>query len=199
MPGPTPHRHTSTALGIEDTVTHLTQSRIAAALAAAEQAEGEHPWHLLLTKPPMTYTEYRQCIVLEQNPDLRGFAGIDEATCSAEASRARIVQELARRDGYADALAVTEQLLSTSPVLPVSTEIRLAPWDDAPLICWGFHRDSATVHKFGAYFGLPVTERPHNTEGTSVYTSAEGLVSGVRVEAYALVDVPAEQLVTAGA
>lgn len=180
-------------------MTHLTQSRIAAALAAAEQAEGERPWHLLLTKAPMTYDESRRWIVLEQHPNLRAFSDVDEPTCRAEASRARIILELARRDGYMDALAATEHMMSTTPVLPTATHVELAPWSDGPLVRWTFHRDPAAVAVFAAHFGLPVTERPHDPEGTSICTSAEGLVSGVRVEAYALVDVPAEQLVTAGA
>lgn len=180
-------------------MTHLTQSRIAAALAAAEQAEGERPWHLLLTKPPLTYTEYRQCIALEQNPDLLEFAGIDEATCRAEASRARVILELARRDGYMDALSVSEQMMSTTPVLPTEMTVVLAPWSGGPTIRWMFHEDPAAVAAVGAHFGLPVTERPNRPKGTLTHVSATGTVSGVQVEAWALVDVPAEQLVTAGA
>ena len=173
---------------------HLTQSRIAAALAAATQSEGERPWHLLLTKAPMTYAAVRSAITLEQNPDLRQFSGMDEATCRAEASRALIVQELARRDGYMAALSACEQMMSTTPVLPTATQIRLAPWDDGPLISWTFHRDAAAVAAVAEHFGVPVSEEPHNDAGTITCVSAAGAVSGVRFEAYAIIDAVAGQV-----
>lgn len=173
---------------------HLTQSRIAAALAAATQPKGERPWRLLLTKAPMTYTGVRSALVLEQNPDLRRLSGLDEATCNAEASRARIVQELARRDGYMAALAATEQMMSTTPVLPTDTSIELAPWSDGPQIRWTFHKDAPAVAAFAEHFAIPVTERPHNDAGTTTYVSAVGAVNGVQVEAYALVATNAGQV-----
>ncbi|MFC8859292.1 hypothetical protein [[Kitasatospora] papulosa] len=173
---------------------HLTQSRIAAALAAAEQPVGERPWRLLLTKPPTTYSAVRRAFALEDNPGLRQLAGMDEATCRAEASRARIVQELGRRDGYMAALAVTEQMMSTTPVLPNFTRIGLAPWADGPLLTWSFHRDALAVAAFAEHFGVPVTERPHDDEGATTYVSATGAVDCVQFEAYALVNTAPEQV-----
>ncbi|MFE2021342.1 hypothetical protein ACFW9O_25170 [Streptomyces sp. NPDC059499] len=164
---------------------HLTHSRIAAALAAAEQPEGELPWRLLLTKPPTTYRETRMRIALEQ-PDVRKFSGVDEPTALAEVSRARIIHEMARRDGYMAALSATEQLMSTTPALPTDTCIDVAPWSDGPQIRWTFHQDPAAVAAFAAHFGIPVTERPHGDEGTTTYVSANGAIDGVRFEAYAL-------------
>ncbi|MEV3995772.1 hypothetical protein AB0K62_08780 [Streptomyces halstedii] len=181
---------------IEVTVQHLTQSRIAAALAAVPQPEGERPWHLLLTKPPTTYHETRMRIALE-DPGTRKFSDVDEPTALAEASRARIIHEMARRDGYMDALAVTEQMMNTTPALPSDTFINLAPWADGPEIRWAFHRDAAAVRVFAAHFGLPVTERPHTSAGTTTYVSATGTVSGVQIDAYALIDTPAPGQVTA--
>lgn len=173
---------------------HLTQSRIAAALAAATQPEGERPWRLLLTKPPMTHIEVCSALLREADPQLRQFAGLDEATCRAEASRARIVQELARRDGYMAALAVTEQMLATTPVLPTHTDVALAPWNDGPLVRWMFHDDALAVAAFAEHFGVPVTERPHSAEGTTTYVSATGTVDDVKFEGYALVNAEAEQV-----
>ncbi|THA78381.1 hypothetical protein E6R60_05710 [Streptomyces sp. A0642] len=173
---------------------HLTHSRIAAALAAATQPEGERPWRLLLTKAPMTYADTRRWVVLEQNADLRQLAGIDEATCRAEASRARIINDLARRDAYMHALSVSEQLMSSTPVLPTAMRVDMAPWNDGPTILWSFHRDRDAVASFAAHFGISVTERPHDDEGTSTYVSTTGVIDGVQVEAYALVDAAPEQV-----
>ncbi|MFJ3282487.1 hypothetical protein [Streptomyces halstedii] len=181
---------------IEVTVQHLTQSRIAAALAAAPQPEGERPWHLLLTKPPTTYRETRMRISLAR-PDNREFCDVDEPTALAEASRARIIHEMARRDGYMDALAVTEQMMSTTPALPTRASIDLAPWTDGPAVEWSFHKDPAAVRQFAAHFGLLVTEHPHTSAATTTCVSATGTVSGVRVNAYTLVATPAQGQVTA--
>lgn len=173
---------------------NLTQSRIAAALAAATQPEGERPWRLLLTKPPMTYTDGRRWIVLEQHADLRRFAGVDEPTCRAEASRARIIIDLARRDAYMAALAASEQMMSSTPVLPTATNVDMAPWDDGPTIRWCFHQDPGAVAALAAHFGVSVTERPHNDEGTTTYVSTTGAIDGIQFEAYALVDTAPEQV-----
>lgn len=173
---------------------HLTQSRIAAALAAATQPEGERPWTLLFTRPPMTYADSRRWITLEQNPSLREFADIDERTCRAEASRARIITDLARRDAYMDALAASEQLMSTTPVLPTGTYVEMAAWDDGPLIRWNFHKSPAAVRAFAAHFDVAVAERPHDDTGTSTYIAATGTVNGVQFEAYTLVDTAPEQV-----
>ncbi|MFJ2701846.1 hypothetical protein ACIO3R_01440 [Streptomyces sp. NPDC087428] len=167
---------------------HLTQSRIAAALAAAQQPEGERPWRLLLTKAPTTYTGVRSALALERNPGLRQLADMDEATCRAEASRARVVQELARQDGYLAALSVCEQMMSAAPVLPVKARIPLSPWSDGPLIYWRFHHDAAAVAAVADRFGMPVTERPHGDDGTTTYVSAVGAVDGIQFEAYTLID-----------
>lgn len=172
---------------------HLTQSRIAAALAAATQPEGERPWRLLLTKPPMTYRETRMRIALERPAD-RELSGVDEATARAEVSRARIIHEMARRDGYMAALSVCGQMMSVTPALPTETGIRLSPWSDGPLICWNFYKDAAAMASFGAHFGVPVTERPHGDEGTSTHVSAVGTMNGIQFEAYTLVDTAPEQV-----
>lgn len=173
---------------------NLTQSRIAAALATATQSEGERPWRLLLTKAPMTYTDSRHWLVLEQNADLRQFAGVDEPTCRAEASRARIVIDLARRDAYMAALAASEQMMSSTPVLPTTTNVDMAPWCDGPTIRWSFHRDRTAVATLAAHFGVSVTERPHDDEGTTTYVSTTGAIDGVQFEAYALVEAAPEQV-----
>ncbi|MFD7429016.1 hypothetical protein ACFV6Z_18515 [Streptomyces sp. NPDC059818] len=172
---------------------NLTQTRIAAALAAAQQPEGERPWRLLLTKAPTTHHESRMRIALER-PSTRELSGIDEATARAEASRARIIHEMARRDGYMVALSVCEQMMSTTPALPAGAEIRLSPWSDGPLICWRFHKDAAAVAAVADRFGMPVTERPHGDDGTTTYVLAVGAVDGIQFEAYALVDTIPEQV-----
>ncbi|WP_069737446.1 hypothetical protein [Streptomyces sp. EN27] len=169
---------------------HLTQTRIAAALAASPQPEGETPWHLLLTKPPTTHRAVQSAFLLERNEDLRSFSGKSEATARAEASRARIVQELARRDGYLDALSAAEHMLSTTPALPTHVDVRLAPWDDGPTLVFSFHKEPAAVHAFAAHFGTQVTEHPHLKDDVRVETGGT-TESGIRFEAYTLVDGPA--------
>ncbi|MFJ8842986.1 hypothetical protein ACIRFF_08790 [Streptomyces cyaneofuscatus] len=170
---------------------HLTQHRIAAALAAATQPEGERPWTLLLTKPPRTHFDVRSAIYRAEHPvDVYFLPETDGPTRQAEASRARIVQDLARRDGYLAALAAAEHLLSTTPVLPVRVDVSLAEWDSGPHIVFTFHRDPAAVSRFAAHVGTEVAVRPHAEK--SVRTETFGVTeSGIPFEAYTLADAPA--------
>ncbi|MEU6614441.1 hypothetical protein [Streptomyces parvus] len=170
---------------------HLTQPRIAAALAAATQPDGETPWHLLLTRPPTTHTDVRQAIYRAEHPeDLFGF-DVSRPTLQAEASRARIVQELARRDGYLSAMSAAEHMLSTSPVLPTRLTVELSPWaEGGPVISFSFHNSAAELHAFAAHFGTEVTETPHPNGDIRIETSGT-TESGVRFEAYTLADAPA--------
>ncbi|MER6598930.1 hypothetical protein [Streptomyces parvus] len=169
---------------------HLTEDRIAAALAAATQPEGETPWHLLLTRPPMTHTDVRMAIARRRSRDLWEFSGKDERTIRAEASRAEIIQGLARRDGYLAAMAGAEHILSTTPVLPVDVDVRLAEWDNGPHLVINFHKRPDQVRTFAAHFGTEVSERPHG-EGSIRVETFGTTESGVRFEAYTLADVPA--------
>ncbi|MFJ9979649.1 hypothetical protein [Streptomyces cyaneofuscatus] len=170
---------------------HLTQHRIAAALAAATQPEGERPWTLLLTKAPTTHVDVRTVIYRAEHPeDVYFLPETDEPTRQAEASRARIVQDLARRDGYLAALAAAEHLLSTTPVLPVRVEVSLAEWDNGPSIILTFHKAPEAVRLFATHVGTEVAERPHGER--SVRTETFGVTeSGIPFEAYALTDAPA--------
>ncbi|MFE1731625.1 hypothetical protein ACFW6X_15900 [Streptomyces bacillaris] len=168
---------------------HLTQHRIAAALAAATQPEGETPWHLLLTKPPTTHADVRMAIARRRDQDLRYLSDKDEPTILAEASRAEIIQDLARRDGYLTALAAAEHILSTTPVLPTNVDVRLAEWDSGPHLVINFHKDPAAVRQFAAHFNTGVSERAHADGAVRVETI--GVTdSGVRFEAYTLTDAP---------
>ncbi|MFI2358190.1 hypothetical protein OG582_11755 [Streptomyces anulatus] len=169
---------------------HLTEERIAAALAAATQPEGETPWRLLLTKPPTTYVNVRSALTLAGMPDLWPFSGKGERTILAEASRAEVVHGLARRDGYLQALAAAEHMLSTAPVLPTNVDVRLAHWDDGPCLVFSYHKDPAAVREFAAHFGTEVAEHPHLEDGIRIETAGT-TESGVRFEAYTLVDRPA--------
>ncbi|MGA5472569.1 hypothetical protein ACPCUK_27820 [Streptomyces arboris] len=170
---------------------HLTQHRIAAALAAATQSEGELPWALLMTKPPTTYADVRSVIYRAEHPeDIYGRPYTDEPTRQAEASRARIVQDLARRDGYLAALSAAEHILSRTPVLPVDVDVRLAEWDAGPHLVINFHKDPSAVHAFAAHFGTEVTEQPHSNGDIRVETFGVA-ENGVRFEAYTLTDAPA--------
>ncbi|MFJ8844302.1 hypothetical protein ACIRFF_15520 [Streptomyces cyaneofuscatus] len=170
--------------------THLTQHRIAAALAAATQPEGERPWTLLLTKPPITHRDVQTVIYRAEHPeDFYGLSYTDEPTRRAEASRARIVQDLARRDGYLEALSAAETMLSTTPVLPVSVFVRLPPWSDGPIVTFNFHQSPDDVRAFAAHCGTEVTEGPHLKD--DIRTETTGVTGGVRFEAYTLTDAPA--------
>lgn len=173
---------------------HLTESRIAAALAAATQPEGERPWRLLLTKPPMTYAEVQSRIACAEDPTFTRFSGMDEATRRAEASRARVISDLARRDAYMAALSVSEQMVSTTPVLPTAITIRMPEWArTGPSIEWSFHRDAAAIVAFAEHFGVPVVASPHGDEATT-RIFATGHTDGVLFEAYTLVDVAPGQV-----
>ncbi|MBK3561011.1 hypothetical protein JHN55_31665 [Streptomyces sp. MBT56] len=169
---------------------HLTQPRIAAVLAVTTQPEGETPWRLLLTKPPMTHPEVRAAIYRAEHPEDSPFSDVSRPTLQAEASRARIVQDLARRDGYLTALSVSEHMLSASPVLPTRVSIELAPWaEGGPLVEFSFHDSAAEVHAFATHFGTEVTELPHL--GTDLRIETVGANDGVRFVAFTLVDGPA--------
>ncbi|MEV6450960.1 hypothetical protein AB0M75_06595 [Streptomyces anulatus] len=168
---------------------YLTEDRIAAALAAATQPEGETPWHLLLTRPPTTHADVRMAIARRRNPNLGELSGKDERTIRAEASRAEIVQGLARRDGYLAATAAAEHILSTTPVLPVDVDVRLAEWNDGPVLVINFHQAPHQVREFASHFGTAVAELPHGEGRVRIETT--GTVAGVRFEAYTLADVPA--------
>ncbi|MFD6587305.1 hypothetical protein ACFWED_10530 [Streptomyces anulatus] len=169
---------------------YLTEDRIAAALAAATQPKGETPWRLLLTKPPTTYADVRSALTLARMPDAWRFSGKDERTILAEASRAEVVHGLARRDGYLQALAAAEHIMSTTPVLPVDIDVRLAEWDNGPHLVLTFHKRPDQVRTFAAHFGTDVNEHPHG-EGSIRVDTFGTTESGVRFEAYTLVDGPA--------
>ncbi|WP_329615047.1 hypothetical protein OG244_19600 [Streptomyces brevispora] len=174
---------------------NLTQSRIAAALAAAQQPEGERPWRLLLTKAPTTYAEVQSRIMCAEDPTFTRFSDADEATLHAEASRARVINDLARRDAYTAALSASEQMISTTPVMPTTIMIRMPEWArTGPSIQWCFHRDATAVHAFAQHFGVPVVASPHGDEGTTTHVSAVGAVDGIQFEAYTLVDAAPEQV-----
>ncbi len=168
---------------------YLTQHRIAAALAAATQPEGETPWHLLLTKPPTTHAEVSSALALRRMPDLWQFSGKSEPTILAEASRAEIVHGLARRDGYLAALDAAAHIIKTTPVLPTHIDTRLSEWEAGPSLALTFHKDPAAVHRFAAHVGTEVSERPHGKGSICVETIGV-TESGVRFEAYTLIDAP---------
>ncbi len=171
---------------------HLTENRIAAALAAATQPEGETPWRLLLTRPPMTHADVRQAIYRAEHPESSlNCSSVNMPTLQAEASRARIVQDLARRDGYLTALSAAEHMLSTAPVLPTRVSVELPPWaDGGPLISLSFHDSAAEVHAFAAHVGTEVTELPHLEH--DIRTQTIGTTeTGLRFEAYTIVNAPA--------
>ncbi|CAO0828618.1 hypothetical protein SMICM17S_07429 [Streptomyces microflavus] len=170
--------------------THLTQERIAAALAAATQPEGDMPWAELTTEPPTTYPDVRAAITLAGMPDIWRFESKGGPTILAEASRAEIIQELARRDGYLAALSAAEHILSTTPVLPTNLDVRLAPWNARPYLAINFHKDPAAVHAFAAHFDTEVTERPHGESSVHIETTGT-TETDVRFEAYTLIDAPA--------
>lgn len=174
---------------------HLTDSRIAAALAAATQPEDERPWRLLLTKPPRTYAEVQSRIMCAQDPTFTRFAGVDEATRRAEASRARIINDLARRDAYMAALSVSEQMISTAPVLPTTIMIRMPEWaGNGPTIEWVYHRDADAVNAFAQHFAAPAVASPHGDDTTTRVFATGHSPDGIQFEAYTLVDAAPEQV-----
>ncbi|MGW1437260.1 hypothetical protein ACWD7M_18655 [Streptomyces griseus] len=169
---------------------HPTEDRVAAALAAATQPEDETPWAKLTTPLPMTHAEVST--VLYRAEHLEEFAvgpHMDGPTLRAEASRARIIQDLARRDSYMAAFSAALELAATLPVLPAATNIHNATWHSEVYLTLRYHDDAEAVRKVAAHLGLSVTEKP---EGQCVHLVATGTAeNGVRFEAYTLIDAPA--------
>ncbi|MFD4745011.1 hypothetical protein ACFWOS_06080 [Streptomyces rubiginosohelvolus] len=173
---------------------HLTEDRIAAALAAATQPEGETPWAELTTPPPMTHSDVSAVLYRAEHPEEFG-TGPHEGgpTLRAEASRARIIQDLARRDSYLAALTAAKEMTATIPVLPVSVNINNAAWHNAVFLTFRFHRDADAVRQFADHLSVPVKETADADPENGVHVSAEGVTdSGVQFEAYTLIDAPAE-------
>ncbi|MEU0002082.1 hypothetical protein ABZ069_34765 [Streptomyces microflavus] len=169
--------------------THLTQERIAAALAAAAQPEGETPWAELTTEAPMTHLDVCALIFRAEHPE--SVSDVDGPTLQAEGSRARIIRDLARRDSYLAAMSAAEQLAATIPVLPATISIHNAVWHSEVYLSLRYHGDGDdgdAVRTVASYLEIPVTEKPGVG---SVHVVAEGTAeNGVRFEAYTLVDAP---------
>ncbi|MFE1539447.1 hypothetical protein ACFW61_03170 [Streptomyces microflavus] len=170
--------------------THLTQERIAAALAAATQPEGETPWAELTTEAPTTYPDVCALLFRAEHPEeFASCSGVDGPTLQAEASRARIIRDLARRDSYLAAMSAAEQLAATIPVLPDGFNIHNAAWHSEVYLTLRYHDDGDAVRTVADYLQIPVTEKP---DVGSVHVVAEGTAgNGVRFEAYTLIDAPA--------
>ncbi|WP_433406911.1 hypothetical protein [Streptomyces sp. CA-146814] len=168
----------------------LTEERITAALAAVAQPEGETPWAELATPLPLTHPDVCAVIYRAEHPDeFAGLPGPDGPTLQAEASRARIIRDLARRDSYRAAFEAALELAATVPVLPDATNVHNAVWHSEVYLTLRYHDDAEAVRRVAAHLCLEITERP---EGECVHLVATGTAdNGVRFEAYTLTDAPA--------
>ncbi|QQZ54108.1 hypothetical protein IFE09_11120 [Streptomyces microflavus] len=166
---------------------HLTEERVAAALGVLAQPEGETPWAELAAPLPLTHPDVCAVIYRAAHPQ----ESDDVPTLQAEASRARIIRDMARRDSYMDAFSAAEELVATLPVLPAGTTIHNAVWHSEVYLSLRYHADADAVREVAAHLGLDVIEKPE-TQAKAVHVVAEGTSSnGVRFEAYTIIDAPA--------
>ncbi|MEU6229945.1 hypothetical protein [Streptomyces sp. NPDC047042] len=88
---------------------------------------------------------------------------------------------------YMAAVSALEHMLSTSPAMPDTVDVRVYSFAPAsPSL--HLHCDSvADVEAFGQHFGANVTSRPHRNDPDSrIYTSAVGEFLGVPFTAWIL-------------
>ncbi|MEU2180271.1 hypothetical protein [Streptomyces thermolilacinus] len=90
------------------------------------------------------------------------------------------------RDAMMRAFAVAEQVVAQLPDQPTTISLE-DNHSGAFRVALYFHRAPECVVRFAAEFDTEATAVPHLTEDTATYTSAECTVSGVRVQAWALV------------
>lgn len=109
------------------------------------------------------------------------------AQITEPATREAETQQSPQLRSYMLAVSALEHMLSTSPVLPSTVDVRaysFAP--SSPSL--HLHCDSiADVEAIGRHFDACVTSRPHRDEpGSDVYTSAVGEFHGVPFTAWIL-------------
>ncbi|MEU4256321.1 hypothetical protein AB0B42_00425 [Streptomyces fradiae] len=90
------------------------------------------------------------------------------------------------RDAMMRAFAVAEQVVAQLPDQPTTISLESDHRAGFRIVLY-FHRAPECVLRFAAEFDTEATAVPHLTEDTATYTSAECTVSGVRVQAWALV------------
>lgn len=92
----------------------------------------------------------------------------------------------AQRSALMRALAAAEQIVSSSPVLPTSTDVAY-DFDGGYTLRFNFHRDPAAVFTFAEYMGARTEARLHRpTVEADIYTSAAGIRDGVEFTAWSL-------------
>lgn len=93
-----------------------------------------------------------------------------------------------QRNSYMAALALAEQLMNVTTVLPTNVDVQVHAWSPSlPQISFYFHRNLEALRKFAAEQQL--TESVTTRDNGSVYTEAvRQSEQGVRVVAWTLSD-----------
>ncbi|MEE4598282.1 hypothetical protein V2J94_41675 [Streptomyces sp. DSM 41524] len=92
-----------------------------------------------------------------------------------------------QRRGHMAALAVAEQIVTISPIVPTGVTVTCsAGAPDRPRVEAHFYHSPEGVEQLAEVLGATVTTRPHQQSDPRPFTSAELVVSGVPVLAWSL-------------
>ncbi|MEU7155120.1 hypothetical protein [Streptomyces chrestomyceticus] len=97
----------------------------------------------------------------------------------------------AQRRGYTAALAVIEQVVTLSPIVPTSATVscpHFAP--EEPTVEVMFHQSAEGVEGLAQTLGAMATTTPFRPTDPRPYAESNAVVAGVPVRAWALLDLP---------
>ncbi|GCD38032.1 hypothetical protein OEIGOIKO_05842 [Streptomyces chrestomyceticus JCM 4735] len=102
----------------------------------------------------------------------------------------------AQRRGHLAALAVAEQIIWTSPVLPSGFAVTCYSFAPTPEVEFRFSRSAAGVEALARICGVAVSAGPHGDDDPRTYVSMTAVVDEVSVKAWTLLDAPSDAAVT---
>ncbi|MFI7315200.1 hypothetical protein [Streptomyces hygroscopicus] len=102
--------------------------------------------------------------------------------------------EETQRRGHMAALAVAEQIVILSPLVPTDVKVTCAAFDNGqPSVNVYFHDSAEGVEQLAEVLGATAGTRPFQKDDPRPYTEAQLMVSGVPVKAWALLDGVADE------
>ncbi|MGW3570179.1 hypothetical protein ACWDSL_41015 [Streptomyces sp. NPDC000941] len=108
--------------------------------------------------------------------------------------------EETQRHRHMAALAVAQRIVTISPIVPSDVRASCFAFDvDRPSVDVYFHDSPEGVQALAEVLGGTATTRPFREDDPRPYTSAQLVVSGVPVKAWALMDDVAAQDATVSA
>ncbi|OKI04960.1 hypothetical protein A6A06_09725 [Streptomyces sp. CB02923] len=97
-----------------------------------------------------------------------------------------------QRRGYTAALAVVEQILALSPIVPTTVTVQCAHYaPEEPSVEVYFHQSADGVEALAQTLGATVTTTPFRPRDPRPYVEMNAVVAGLPVRAWALLDIPA--------